>query len=270
MGCTLTRPTENTVRCTGKLQPGAYSIDGGVSSQFITGLLFALSVLDKPSSLKITGKIESRPYIELTKSAMRKFGLDPDHPGAQRYHTPGLLEVEGDWSNAAFWLGAKALGSRITVTGLDPHSVQGDQVSDSLLRIIATSHSVPVISVGDIPDLVPILSVIAAAGSGVILHDIRRLRLKESDRVATVMEMIRNLGGSAEATEDTLTIKGTGLTGGTVNSHNDHRIAMAAAIAATVCTRPVTITGAEAVNKSYPTFLEEYKKLGGKYEQYLR
>ena len=116
-------------------------------------------------------------------------------------------------------------------------------------------------SAADIPDLVPILSVVAAANQGAVFTNIQRLRLKESDRVATVMEMIENLGGKAEATDDTLHIFGTGLRGGTVNSHNDHRIAMSAAIAATVCTEPVTILGAEAVKKSYPKFWEEYDRL---------
>jgi len=270
MGCRLSRPTDNTVRCTGKLRPGVYAIDGGVTSQFITGLLFALSLLDEPSKLKITGKIESKPYIELTKSAMRKFGLDPNHLGMQVYHSPGILNVEGDWSNGAFWLGAKALGSPLAIKGLNPHSAQGDKMSDGILRILSTSAGAPIMNVADIPDLVPIISVVAAACNGVVLQDIQRLRLKESDRVATVIEMIENLGGTAEATEDTLRIKGTGLTGGTVDSHNDHRIAMAAAIAATACKEPVTILGAEAVNKSYPAFWDEYRRLGGHYEQHIR
>ena len=270
MGCTLTRPTDDTVRCTGKLKPGAYSIAGNVSSQYITGLLFALSLMDQPSRLKITNKIESKPYIELTKTAMRTFGTDPDHLGMQSYRTPGLVKVEGDWSNGAFWLAAKALGNPLTVSGLDPRSAQGDRVSEDLLRLIASSAGAPTLFVEDIPDLVPILAVAAAANRGAVFTNIQRLRLKESDRVATVIEMIENLGGTAEATEDTLCIRGTGLTGGTVNAHNDHRIAMSAAIAATVCKEPVTILGAECVSKSYPQFWAEYARLGGIYEQYLR
>ena len=270
MGCKLTRPTADTIRCTGMLNTGEYTIDGGVSSQFITGLLFALSLIDQPSNLKITGKIESKPYIELTKAAMRIFGVDPDHPGKQRYHSPGHLKIEGDWSNGAFWLGAKVLGSSLTVKGLNPHSAQGDKVSDGHLRMLASVTGAPHIYVQNIPDLVPIMSVVASACNGVVLHDIQRLRLKESDRVATVVEMIRNLGGSAEATEDILRIHGTGLRGGTVNAHNDHRIAMAAAIAATVCKKDVTILGAECVKKSYPKFWEEYARLGGNYEFHIR
>ena len=270
MGCILKRPTPDTIRCTGKLRPGFYSIDGGVSSQFITGLLFALSLMDQPSKLHITNRIESKPYIELTKAAMRKFGVDPDCLGIQGYHTPGLLKVEGDWSNGAFWLGAKYLGSSLLVKGLNNHSAQGDRLSDPLIRTIATSAGAPVMRVVNIPDLVPIMSVVAAACNGVVLHNVQRLRLKESDRVASTVAMIEALGGKAESDEHTLKIYGTGLIGGTVDAMNDHRIAMAAAIAATVCQQDVTILGAECVKKSYPRFWEEYARLGGNYEQYLR
>ena len=259
MGCTLSRPTANTIRCEGKLRPGNYAISGSVSSQFITGLLFALSLLGN-STLEITGNVESKPYIDMTKAAMALFSA-PD------YHSPGYIEVEGDWSNGAFWVAAKALGSSIDVANLNPDSVQGDRAAAALLPALEEHIAV---DAADISDLVPILSVVAAANHGAVFTNVQRLRLKESDRVATVMEMIEHLGGKAEATEDTLTIHGTGLTGGTVSSHNDHRIAMATAIAATVCTVPVTILGAEAVNKSYPKFWEEYRRLGGNYEQHIR
>lgn len=260
MGCRLSRPDESTIRCEGKLNAGTYSIDGSISSQFITGLLFALSLIDGKSSLEITGKLESKPYIDMTREAMNLFH-------APHYHTPGQIQVEGDWSNGAFFLAAKALGSDLTVTNLNPASTQGDRAAAALLPAL-NAHCK--IDASDIPDLVPVLAVVAARNKGAVFTNIRRLRLKESDRVATVIEMIQSLGGMAESTEDTLTIYGTGLTGGTVNSYNDHRIAMAAAIAATVCTSPVTILGAEAVNKSYPGFWKEYRNLGGNYEQYLR
>ena len=270
MGCTLSRPASDTIRCQGRLKPGNYAIDGGVSSQFITGLMFALSLIDQPSKLKITGTVESRPYIELTKAAMRRFRVDPARLGTQNYHTPGTLMVEGDWSNGAFWLGAKALGSPLTVKGLNPHSAQGDKLSDPILRNLSTSAGAPIMRVADIPDLVPIISVVAAACNGVVLQDIHRLRLKESDRVASTITMIENLGGKAEADENTLKVYGTGLTGGTVDAVNDHRIAMAASIAATVCKEDVTILGAECVKKSYPQFWAEYARLGGNYEQHIR
>ena len=260
MGCRLSRPTETTIRCEGKLCAGTYTIDGGVSSQFITGLLFALSLIDGASNLEITGKVESKPYIDMTKAALALFSA-PD------YHTPGLVEVEGDWSNGAFFLAARALGNNLTVSNLNPHSPQGDRAAAALIPALEKNIT---IDASDIPDLVPILAVVAAEKKGATFTNIQRLRLKESDRVATVMDMICSLGGKAEATEDTLTVYSTGFTGGTVNSYNDHRIAMAAAIAATACSAPVTILGANAVNKSYPAFWDEYRKLGGNYEQYLR
>ncbi len=268
MGCTLTRPTPDTIRCTGKLRPGAYRIDGGVSSQYITGLLLALSLLGSGSQLEIIGKVESRPYIEMTKAAISLFGGDPDHPGEKRFHSPGAVSVEGDWSNGAFFLAANELGSNLTLHGLDSASPQGDR---TVLEILPLLRSVaPRISAADIPDLVPILTVAAAWNHGAVFTDIRRLRMKESDRVASVIAMLKSLGGRADADENTLTVFPSRLTGGVVDSFNDHRIAMSAAIAATACTGPVTVLGAECVSKSYPSFWEEYRRLGGQYEQYVR
>ena len=261
MGCRLSRPTETTIRCQGKLVPGAYSIDGGVSSQFITGLMLALSLMEGESRLEITGNIESAPYIELTRSVLRIFGGKP-------LRSPSSLTVEGDWSNGAFFLAANALGSDLEILGLDPASPQGDREAAALIPRLLAGPAV--ISAADIPDLVPILSVVAAANHGCTFTHIERLRLKESDRVQSVMDMLRALGGQAEATQDTLTVQGGTLTGGCVDSHNDHRIAMATAIAATVCTAPVTLSGAQAVTKSYPRFWEEYSRLGGNYELNLR
>lgn len=256
MGCTLSRPTSDTVRCRGKLCQGEYRMDGSVSSQFITGLLLALPVVGG-SSLAVTGKVESKPYIDMTNAAIRVFRDSPAH-----------LTVEGDWSNAAFWLAAQALGSELAVSNLNPDSAQGDKAVADLLPALLSSH--PTISAADIPDLVPILSVVAAANHGAVFTDIQRLRLKESDRVTSTLAMLTALGGKAEAVESTLTVYGTGLLGGTVSSAGDHRIAMAAAMASTVCQVPVNLLGAQAVNKSYPLFWEEFHRLGGKYELYLR
>jgi len=261
MGCSLTRPTGDTIRCCGKLKGGTYSIDGGISSQFITGLLFALSLIREETTLHITGKIESRPYIDMTRKALALFE-------APRFRSPGKVNVEGDWSNGAFWLAAKALGSNLTVTGLEVNSPQGDRAIQGILPLL--DAGMPTVSAADIPDLVPILAVTAAAKNGAVFADIRRLRLKESDRVAAVISLLTALGGNATATEDNLTVYPATLTGGTVDACNDHRIAMAAAIAATVCAEPVKITGARCVQKSYPRFWEEFSRLGGKYEQYLR
>jgi len=258
MGCSLSRPTANTLLCQGKLRPGTYAIAGNVSSQFITGLLFAFHLMDTPCTLNITHKLESAPYIDMTKAVLELFA---DH------HSPGTVAVEGDWSNGAFFLAAQALGNPVTVWNLDPESRQGDRAAAFWLPKLKEHCT---ISAADIPDLVPILAVTAACNQGAVFTDIRRLRLKESDRVASVIAMIEALGGRSEATEDALTVHGTGLRGGTVSSCSDHRIAMSAAIAATVCRKPVTILGAEAVSKSYPRFWEEYARLGGTYEQHLR
>lgn len=258
MGCSLSRPTKNTLRCTGKLQKGEYVIDGGVSSQFITGLMFAHMLMDG-CTLTVTGKLESKPYIDLTNAVLSLF--------AHR-HSPGNVTVEGDWSNGAFWLVANALGCDLSIHGLSQDSLQGDRAVMDILPLL--QKGAPVISAADIPDLVPILSVAAAANHGATFTDIQRLRLKESDRVASVVAMLENLGGHARATENTLEVFPADLTGGTVDSCNDHRIAMASAIAAIICKEPVTILGAQAVSKSYPQFWAEYRRLGGNYEQYLR
>ena len=260
MGCTLTRPTENTIRCQGQLNAGHYSISGSVSSQFITGLLYALSLIDGETKLEVTGKIESQPYIRMTEKAMALFN-------APRYHSPGQVLVEGDWSNGAFFLAAKALGNPLEVSNLNPDSPQGDRAVFDLLPQLEENIT---IDASDIPDLVPILSIVAGAKKGATFTNIQRLRIKESDRVESTIAMIKTLGGNAESTEDTLTVYGTGYRGGIVDSVNDHRIAMSAAIASTVCSEPVTILGAEAVKKSYPHFWEEFSRLGGNYEQYLR
>lgn len=270
MGCCLSRPTADTIRCTGQLKSGEYSIDGGVSSQFITGLLFAAALIPGENRIQITGKIESKPYILMTLNALKLFGIDAENYriiGGQPLESPGVLTVEGDWSNGAFFLASRALGSPVETRNLNLDSPQGDRAAAELLPALKQHIT---ISAADIPDLVPILAVTAAVNQGAVFTEIARLRLKESDRVASVIDMLTALGGRAEAAEDTLTVFGTGLTGGTVDSRNDHRIAMSAAIAATVCKSPVTILGAQCVEKSYPQFFEVYRKLGGQYEQYLR
>lgn len=270
MGCHLSRPTENTVRCQGRLQAGIYKIDGGVSSQFITGLLLALALVPGESQLTVLGQLESAPYVNMTQQVMALFGKNTAGLAVSggRFHSPGKQWVEGDWSNAAFFLAAKALGSDVQVENLDLESAQGDRACFTLLpELVKGTQS---ICAADIPDLVPILSVVAAAAHGAEFTNIHRLRLKESDRVEAVIHMLTALGGKAEAVGDTLRVYGTGLTGGTVDSRNDHRIAMSAAIASTVCSRSVTILGAECTEKSYPSFFREFKKLGGSYEQHLR
>ena len=269
MGCLLSQTDHHTLHCSGKLRSGDYRMAGNVSSQYFTGLLLAGPLMGG-CRVEVTGILESRPYVDMTLDMLRTFGVKTEGmsiPAGSRFTSPSKVQIEGDWSNAAFFLTAAALGSPVTVTGLNQNSSQGDRAVVPLLKQLENNCTV---SASDVPDLIPILSVRAAAGEGAVFTDISRLRLKESDRVEAILHMIRSLGGRADATQHTLTIHGTGLTGGTVDSRNDHRIAMAAAIAATVCRKEVTILGAEAVNKSYPLFWEEYASLGGNYEQHLR
>ncbi len=266
MGCRLTRPDADHIRCQGKLHPGLYQIDGGVSSQFVTGLLFALSLLDDSSTLELTGQVESVPYIHMTQTALSLFGVDTPQtdwrysvkPAA--FHTPGQVQTEGDWSNAAFWLAAKSLGSSVTVSGLMPDSPQGDRAAAHWLEALEHWQQ---IDATHIPDLVPILAVVAGAKEGAVFTNAGRLRIKESDRLESAAQLIRGLGGCARIEGDRLIVHGTGYSGGKVDAFADHRIAMSAAIAATVCSAPVTITGAEAVAKSYPSFWNDYQALGG-------
>lgn len=266
-GCCLSNDGK-IIRCSGKLQGGLFTIDGGVSSQFITGLLLAAPLMGG-AEIAIQGKLESKPYIEMTQKAMALFGVESENyrvlPG--RYHSPGEVIVEGDWSGGAFFLGANALGSKLDIGNLNPDSPQGDRAAAKLINTLEENIT---IDCADIPDLVPILAVVAACKKGAVFTNIRRLRLKESDRVASIIGMLTDLGGSASADENTLCVRGTGLRGGCVDAVNDHRIAMSAAIAATVCKDKVNILGAECAAKSYPQFWDEYARLGGKYEQYLR
>ena len=251
------------------LSPGEYRLPGNVSSQFFTGLLFVLPLLDGDSTLVPTTPLESRGYIEMTRQAMELAGVHTQWqgdalfiPGNQRY-APFEATVEADWSQAGFWYAAIALGSQLELEGLNAFSVQGDMaVVPHFLRL--THPGDLEIDVSGIPDLLPPLAVMAAVRSGTTRFvNAGRLRMKESDRLSTVCATLRALGGTCQEGPDSLTVTGGTLTGGTVDGANDHRIVMAAAIAATACTAPVTILGAEAVKKSYPDFWEVYKHLGG-------
>ncbi len=269
-GCKLTYPTEKTLRCCGKLLPGDYSIDGSVSSQFITGLLFALALMHGRSTLTVTGKVESKPYIDMTQQALSLFGVNAKQfpiGNCFPFLSPGDLTVEGDWSNGAFFLAANTLGSDLDIQGLSNNSAQGDRaIADILPRL--DNHIT--VDAADIPDLVPILAVAGGANNGITFTNIGRLRLKESDRVASVDAMLQQLGVKVEVSENTMTVYPATFHGCTVDAVGDHRIAMSAAIAATVSQGPVTIIGAHCVAKSYPAFWEDYRNLGGNYEQYIR
>lgn len=270
MGAQLSRPTPTTVLCSGKLHCGEYIIDAGVSSQFITGLLFALALLNGDCRLTVTGNVESRPYITMTENALSLFGIscqDYHFSGNQRFHAPKQLCVEGDWSNGAFFLTARAMGCDLEIEGLDPNSPQGDRQIVAALQQLSQCSTV---DGRDIPDLIPILAVYAGYQAGATFVNIGRLRLKESDRILAVTQMLTALGITAISSDTQLQVLPGCYQGGTVDAKNDHRIAMAAAIAATAASGPVTILGAECVSKSYPDFWSVYKKLGGYYEQYIR
>ena len=266
MGCQLCLEG-NQLHLKGRLQEGTYRIAGNVSSQFVSGLLFA-GAIGGGIRIEVSGKLESRPYVDMTLDILKRFGVEArDLAPKGSLTSPGELAVEGDWSNAAFFLTAKALGNPVEVGNLNFQSTQGDKAVVDCLKLLQNHCT---ISAADIPDLIPILSIMAACNQGAVFTDIGRLRLKESDRVAAIQNMIAALGGRCETDENTMTVYAAGLTGGTVDSFGDHRIAMAAAIAATKCRETVTIQNAQAVNKSYPGFWEDYRELGGKYEQYLR
>ena len=262
-----------TLTVQGQLKPGEYRLPGNVSSQFVTGLLYALPLLDGDSKIMLTTDLESRDYVEMTLRALEAYGVKGHWmdertlavPGWQTYKARDLA-VEADWSQAGFWYAAKALGNAVEVTGMDPHSPQGDKVIEKYYVNLSEPGDVT-IDVSGCPDLVPPLAAMAALREGTTyLVNAARLRMKESDRLAAVSDVLCKLGATVEEGPDFLAIRGLlTLPGGAeVDAYNDHRIAMMAAIAATRCERPVTLTGAESVNKSYPNFWEDYVNLGGK------
>lgn len=258
-----------TVR--GRLTPGEYRLPGNVSSQFFTGLLFALPLLDGPSAVASATALESADYITMTINAMQCAGVPvAEQWGQRRFQTvpmpyrPFDGTVEADWSQAGFWYAAMSLGNSVDMAGLERNSAQGDRVVvDHFLRLARPGDAE--IDVSGCPDLLPPLAVMAAIRQGTTRFvNAARLRIKESDRLATVHQMLSALGGQAEEGPDSLTVHGvSAFSGGTADGANDHRIVMAAAIAATRSAAPVTILGAQAVDKSYPSFWDEYKRLGG-------
>ena len=260
-----------TLTIRGHLTAGEYRLPGNVSSQFFTGLLFALPLLEEPSTIVSTTKLESAAYVTMTMGVLDQAQVPVKFlPGEWAFQVPPAIyhpfdmAVEADWSQAAFWYAALALGSTLRLRGLNPRSPQGDMViSSHYMRLIQKGDVT--INLSGCPDLLPPLAVMAAVREGTTYFTgAARLRLKESDRLDTVYQMLSALGGEASEAEDSLTVYGVPeLTGGVVDGANDHRIVMAAAIAATRCRHPVTILGAEAVKKSYPAFWRDYENLGG-------
>ena len=260
---------DNEIRTGGKLTGDEFSLAANISSQFLSGVLFALAVLGG-GRLRLETELESANYLDMTCDALRRFGAEIERvendiifaPGTLR--SPGELIVEGDWSNAAFWLCAGRLGENaLTVTGLDPASRQGDRIAPAWIDAVCTGNAV--IDCAQIPDLVPPLAALAAFCPGrTAFIGAARLRLKESDRIESTVQMLKNLGARAGALPDGLWVEGQKrLPGGTVDSAGDHRIAMAAAIAATACAGSVKVRGAQATEKSYADFWKDYVNLGG-------
>lgn len=278
----------DTLKISGKLQAGDYEIEGNISSQFISGLLFALPLIKGKSKIIIKNKFESYSYVNLTREVLNNFSVNYEFENnifilKNDVYRSVNLTVEGDWSNSAFWLCAGALSKKgITVTNLNLNSVQGDkkivevlkdfgaEISINQNKVTVKNNNLSAITVdaSDIPDLVPIIALTATFASGkTVIKNALRLRIKESDRIKTVVELIRNLGGIVDETDDGMIITGASLEGGVVNSHNDHRIAMTCAIASMICSRPVKLVDSEAVNKSYPNFFNDFKKLNGKFKE---
>ncbi len=282
---TLSPQGSNPLGICGRLRSGDYSVAANISSQYISGLLFALSVADGKSTLRLEGKIESAPYIWMTVDTLLAFGADIRFDGENsifyingkdRLVSPEYFEVGGDWSNAAFFLSAGAIGSHpVKLMGLDMNSRQGDRAILPILRemgaeiacdggriTVSPSHLHGImIDAADIPDLVPILSVTASVAVGeTVIFNASRLRLKESDRIESVCATLSALGADITPTDDGMVIRGkTRLMGGEVDSFNDHRIAMSAAVASLVCDGGVTVNRFEAISKSYPSFLDGWE-----------
>ena len=264
-----------TLTVRGELTPGEYRLPGNVSTQFVTGLLYALPLLDGDSEIVLTSRLEGWGYVDMTLNTLEKFGITTEErdtgwivPGRQVYQPCGLT-VEADWSQAAFWYAAEFLGNSVQVSGMPKYSRQGDSKFAWFNRRLAMPRNMG-FSVADCPDLVPPLAAMAALRNGYATYmgNAARLRLKESDRLATVAQTLNALGAQVEEGPDFLKITGKdGLAGGvTVDCCNDHRIAMMAAVAATRCREPVTLLGAECVSKSYPNFWDDYRMLGGKFD----
>ncbi|MBK5253790.1 MAG: 3-phosphoshikimate 1-carboxyvinyltransferase [Peptostreptococcaceae bacterium] len=287
-GMNINKNEDGNIEVSGKLKSGIYKMRGDVSSQYISGLLFALPLLAGDSEIRTIGKIESESYINLTLKVLEESGIEVKNfhiKGNQRYRLTET-SIEGDWSNGAFWLCAGALlENGLTVKGLNLESIQGDKKVIDILRKFGAkveifNNEITVrhgdlngidIDASDIPDLVPVVSLIASISKGKTrITNVGRLRLKESDRLESTEKTLNSLGADVSIIDEELIINGIGhdLKGNTEHMHgyNDHRIVMTAAVASIVCERPVVISGSEAVNKSYPNFFEDVLKLGGQVE----
>lgn len=275
----------------GRLRSGEFKLPGNVSSQFVSGLLFALPLLEGDSEIIITTPLESQSYIDLTLSALAKYGIEVSNNNYQRFSVPGgqkyqsgNADVEGDWSQAAFWLVAGCLNGDIICGGAEAASLQGDRVvkdiltamggnismADGGLQAVTSTLHGTVIDAADCPDIIPVLTVAAAVAEGTTkIINAGRLRIKECDRLHAIAAELNKLGADVTEQAESLIVKGKpqGLLGGSVSAWNDHRIAMSMAVASLVCRGPVIIGGSGSVKKSYPIFWQDFRMLGGRIMQ---
>lgn len=274
----------------GNLKPGIFTLPGNISSQFVSGLLFALPMLSADSEIHFTSPLKSAGYVDMTINDLKLFGIEVESSkdefvpiykifGNQHYRSPGKLKIEGDWSNGAVWLAAGAINGAVSVLGLDYRSYQGEKdiieiiknfsgfANPSVKGVVTRTKDLfgTEVDAANIPELVPIIAILGAAAFGkTTIKNAGKLRFKRNDRLHSISKNLTALGGKVEEFSDGLIIYGDGkLNGGTVSGENDHRIVMAMTIAASICDQPVIIKGAEAVKKSYPTFFEDFKALGG-------
>lgn len=259
----------------GMLQGGDFYIEGDVSSQFITGLLFALPLIDADSKIIITSPLESKPYVDMTIDCLNDFGIVINEikdgyliKGNQKY-SPRNLAIEGDYSQAAFFFVANAIGNNVQIDNLFNESLQGDKKIIEILKEIGYNNNNSLdcfnIDATNIPDLVPILAVLGSFCNGTSkIFGASRLKIKESDRLLAISSVLNSIGGKITPTDDGLIIKPINeFIGGVTDSFGDHRIVMSLAIAATRSIKPIIIQNADAVNKSYPNFFKDYINLGG-------
>ena len=275
----------------GKLKPGDIKVNGNISSQFISGLLFALPLVDGDSKITITTEMESKPYIDLTLDALKRFGISIENNGYKEFNISGNqeykaadLKIEGDFSQAAFWLASGALGSDVVCRGLNMDSHQGDKdilnviermggnisIKDGRVKVCPSKTRGVIVDASQIPDLVPVITVLAALSRGTTkIINAARLRFKESDRLTSISCELNKIGADIKEQEDGLIIEGKDmLEGGRVDSWNDHRIAMAMAVASTRCKNQLVINNSDCIKKSYPEFWNHFRNLGGKVDEW--
>lgn len=273
------------LKMSGQLKNGNYEVNGDVSSQYITGLLLALANLEGDSAVVLKTKLQSKPYVDMTVKVMKDYGVDVTEcafgyliHGSQKFKVQDYI-VEGDWSQAAFFLVAGALGGDVKVMGLDMNSTQGDKeivdilkqfgadirVCDNGVEVKKSQLKGIVIDAQNIPDMVPALAVCAAFADGkTIIKGAERLRYKESNRIESVVKNLEKMGVDVTETQDGMIINGGHVQGAEIDGYNDHRIVMAFSIAALFANGKTVISDAHSINKSYPDFFKDYNRLGGK------